>query len=146
MFESWPPSRSPLTTSWCRKLVWNVYVCCLLQVRLKSALSLSLSLSLSPSFSLSLGLNKRKNICVMSATGLAGVSSLSLSYLFLSLCACLSICWTICVSVLCIHSIVISDKAAEILNSAGAMSHLIRTMDRYIDVLCESFQSFINFY
>ena len=49
-------------------------------------------------------------------------------------------------SVLCIHSIAISDKAAEILNSAGAMSHLIRTMDRYIDVLCECSQGFINFF
>nr|XP_022298273.1 leucine-rich repeat serine/threonine-protein kinase 2-like isoform X2 [Crassostrea virginica] len=35
----------------------------------------------------------------------------------------------------CLCVLSAADKAAEILNSAGAMSHLIRTMDRYIDVL-----------
>lgn len=32
---------------------------------------------------------------------------------------------------------VISDKAAEILNSAGALDYVIKTMEKYTDILCK---------
>lgn len=32
---------------------------------------------------------------------------------------------------------VISDKAAEILNSAGALDYVIKTMEKYTHILCK---------
>lgn len=53
--------------------------------------------------------------------------SILTSHLPIFYCTC--IWWNVCFA--------ISDKAAEILNSAGALDYVIKTMEKYLDILCK---------